>query len=137
MALSFFLFREFFSAWQSGISPWALVLAWVVALAFGALMNGVIVARRGKEIDDQNSRRPRRAVVGIFALFLFEILIVCLFLPLDFMYQSIIAFLAAALLLDLVPPYFFHETEPRRIRTTSIAFAALLVIVLASAKWGI
>jgi hypothetical protein len=137
MALSFFLFREFFLAWPAGLSAGALVWAWVVAIAFGALANGVIAARRGIEINDEHSRSSRRAAIGVSALFLFEILVACLFLPVDFIYQSVIAFLAAALLLDLVPAYFFRELEPRRIRVTAMVTAALLVVALASAKWGI
>jgi hypothetical protein len=137
MALSFFLFRQFFFMWQSGLSSGSLVWAWIAAVAFGALLNGVIVARRGKEVDVEHGERPRRAAVCVSALLLFEVLVVCLFLPVDFIYQSIIAFLAAALLLDLVPAYFFRELEPHRIRETAIVIAALLVIVLASAKWGI
>ncbi len=136
MALAFFFFREFFAAWHTGLSSGALAWAWIVAFAFAVLMNGVIVARRGKEIDDGEAR-PRHIAVGISAFLLFEILIACLFLPVDFIYQSIVAFLAAALFLDLIPAYFFRELDARRIRTTATAVASLLVIVLASAKWGI
>jgi len=137
MALSFFLFREFFLAWYAGISTGSLAWAWIVAIAFSVLINGVIVARRGKEVDDERDRRPRRAAVLVSTIFIFEILAISLFLPIDFIYQSIIAFLPAALLLDLVPAYFFHELEPRRIRITGTVLAMLFVIVLASAKWGI
>lgn len=137
MALSFFLFREFFLIWQNGISPGSLAWAWIIAIMFGLLMNGVIVARHGIEIDREHGRRPRRAAILASTLILFEVLVGCLFLPVDFIYQSIVAFLAAALLLDFVPAYFFRELEPRRIRMTAIGIATLLVIVLASAKWGI
>jgi hypothetical protein len=140
MALSFFLFREYFAIWHAGLSAGSLTWAWVVAFSFGALLNGVIAARRGKEIDDHNNKgvsRLRRAAVFGATLILFEILVVCLFLPVDFIYQSIIVFLAAALLLDLVPAYFFKELEPRRIREAALAMAVLLAVVLASAKWGI
>jgi hypothetical protein len=137
MALSFLLFREFFLTWHSGISSGSLLWAWIIAAAFGILMNGVIAARRGKEINDERGSRARHAAVGVSAFFLLEILAACLFLPMDFIDQSIVVFLAAAFLLDLVPAYFFRELEPRRIRTTAITLATLLVIVLASVKWGI
>ncbi|HUI92615.1 MAG TPA: hypothetical protein VLX68_10245, partial [Chitinivibrionales bacterium] len=112
MALSFFLFREFFLSWYAGLSAGALAWAWVMAIAFGMLLNGVIVARRGKEVSDEHDRDPRRVAVLASMLVMFEILVACLFLPVDFIYQSIIAFLVAALILDLVPAYFFHELEP-------------------------
>ena len=63
--------------------------------------------------------------------------LICLFLPVDFIYQSIVAFLVAAILLDLVPAYFFRELEPRRIREAAIVISVCLVVVLASAKWGL
>jgi hypothetical protein len=137
MALSFFLFREFFLSWYAGLSSGSLALAWVIAIAFSLLLNGVIVARHGKEVSDEHDRHPRRTAVLASTLVMFEILVACLFLPVDFIYQSIVAFLAAALILDLVPAYFFRELEPRRIRVTAMTVGTLFVIVLAAAKWGI
>jgi hypothetical protein len=139
MALSFFLFREFFSAWHAGVSPGSIFWAWIVGIAFGLLLNGIIAARRGKEVNDEHwpVHRLRHAAVAISALLLFEILVACLFLPVDFIYQSIIAFLAAAFMLDLVPAYFFVDLVPRRIRTTTTAVFILLVVTLASARWGL
>jgi len=134
MALSFFVFRQFFFSWQSGLSAGSLAWAWIVAFVFGVLVNGVIMARRGIEVDDKEGRRPRRTAVGVATMLIFEVLVICLFLPVDFVYQSIIAFLVAALLLDFVPAYFFRELDARRIRTTAMGLAALLIVVLASAK---
>ena len=136
MAIAFFLFREFFAAWHAGFSSGALFWVWVVAAAFGILLNAVIVARHGKEVSGREAL-PRRIAVGTASLAVLELLMAGLFLPVDFIYQSIVAFLAAALVLDLVPAYFFGELDPRRIRTTAMAIAILFVIVLASAKWGI
>jgi hypothetical protein len=139
MALSFFLFSEFFSAWHAGFSSAGILWAWILAIAFGALLNGVIAPRRGKEVDDEDpsARHLRHAAVGISAFILFEALAVSLFLPVDFMCQTIIAFLVAALLLDLVPAYFFRELDPRRIRVTAIAVFVLFVVTLAAATWRI
>ncbi|MGB7957529.1 MAG: hypothetical protein WCF77_01630 [Minisyncoccia bacterium] len=139
MALSFFLFREFFSAWSAGFSMGAFIVSWVVAIAFGALLNGVIVAHRNKEEEEDLPavRRLRRTTVAIASVIMLEFLTVALFLPVDFIYQSIIVFLVAALFIDLVPAYFFHDLAPRRIRATAMAIFAMLVVTLASAKWGI
>ena len=136
MALSFFLFREFFGIWDRGVTAGALGWAWIVAIAFGILLNSVIVARRGKELHAA-AAAERRAVVGVASLLILEAVIAGLFLPVDFIYQSIIVFLVAALLLDMVPAYFFGELKSYRIRTTAMTISALLVIVLASARWGI
>ncbi len=139
MALSFFLFREFFSAWSSGFSSGAFVMSWVVAIAFGALLNGVIVAHRNKQEDEDlpGGKRLRRTTVAVASFVMLESLTVALFLPIDFIYQSIIVFLIAALFIDLVPAYFFRDLALRRIRMTVMAVFAMLVVTLASAKWGI
>jgi hypothetical protein len=139
MALCFFLFLEFFSVWHAGFSSLGILWAWIIAIAFGLLLNGVISPRRGKEVNDEqvSARRLRHAAVGVSTLLFFETLMICLFLPVDFMYQSIIAFLAAAFLLDLVPAYFFRELDLRRVRTTAMAVFTLLVITMASATWKV
>lgn len=136
MAIAFFLFREFFAAWNAGFSSGALFWAWIAAAAFGILLNGIIAARHGKEVGAREAL-PRRIAALAASLAVLELLMAGLFLPVDFIYQSIIVFLAAALILDLVPAYFFGELDHRRIRTTATAIAVLFVVVLASAKWGI
>ena len=76
-----------------------------------------------------------RAIGGISFLVMWQLLIVGLFLPLDFLYQSAIVFLVAALFVDLVPHYVFGELSRRKAIATSMVVFALLVIVITSARW--
>ena len=66
-----------------------------------------------------------------------QILIVCLFLPLDFVYQSVIAFLAIVLIADLLPDYLWNGFSRERVFATSSVIFSFLALVLASAKWWI
>jgi len=68
-------------------------------------------------------------------LLTWQLLIVGLFLPLDFLYQSAIIFLVAVIILDLVPQYVFGELTRRKVLATGTVLFALLVIVLSSARW--
>jgi hypothetical protein len=66
---------------------------------------------------------------------MWQLLIVGLFLPLDFIYQSAVVFLVAAIFIDVVPHYIFGEMSRKKVLATSTVLFALLTIVLASARW--
>jgi hypothetical protein len=68
-------------------------------------------------------------------LLMWQLLIVGLFLPLDFLYQSAIVFLVAIIILDLIPQYVFGELTRIKVLATGTVLFALLVIVLSSARW--
>jgi len=66
---------------------------------------------------------------------MWQLFLVGLFLPLNFLYQSAIVFLVAAILIDLVPQYIFGQLSRTKVLATGTVLFALLVIVLASARW--
>ena len=68
-------------------------------------------------------------------ILMWQLIIVGLFLPLDFLYQSAIIFLLAAILIDLVPQYVFGELTRAKVLATGSVLFSLLVIVAASARW--
>jgi hypothetical protein len=68
-------------------------------------------------------------------LLMWQLLIVGIFLPLDFLYQSAIIFLVAAILIELVPQYIFGELSRIKVLVTGAVLFSLLVIVIASARW--
>jgi hypothetical protein len=129
MALSFLLFREFFLLFTTGATSGAIWVALVVAIAVGAMVASIITDH--EEID------LRRIAIWSAILITFQTLVVCLFLPVDFIYQSIIAFLVMVAFIDLVPSYFSRELSFSRVRGTVMIIFSLLVVVLASASWGI
>ena len=79
---------------------------------------------------------PFRRMLGWMTFILmWQLIIVGLFLPLDFLYQSAIVFLLAAILIDLVPQYVFGELTRAKVLATGTVLFSLLVIVAASARW--
>jgi hypothetical protein len=77
----------------------------------------------------------RRMLGWVTFLLAWQLIIVGLLLPLNFLYQSAIVFLVAVIILDLIPQYVFGELSRSKVLATGIVLFALLVIVAASARW--
>lgn len=130
MALSFFLFREFYSGFREGSIGFALIVAFLVALLFALLLDNFIFST--------GVASPLRRMIGFLVVVLMsQWLIIGLFLPLDFIYQSVIIFLAGVVLIDFIPEYLSGNLSLTKIRATSVVIFSLLTIVLASARWGL
>jgi hypothetical protein len=138
MVLSFFLFREFYSSFANGPVGIALIAAFASAALFGCLMHNLIGNfRRSYEEDGEGRGDVRNVASWLSFILVSQCLIIGLFLPLDFIYQSVLVFLAAALIIDFMPNHVFGLLSSEKIRLTSVVFFALFVIVLASARWGL
>lgn len=167
LALSFFLLRDFYGRFAEGIGgaagaagaagggSIALFYAFLVAAAIALLVrsflgafpeeaaagapNGAHVADSRRFADD-HGRRLRRTVAWLSFLLIAQVAIVGLFLPLDFTYQSAIVFLVSVLIIDLAAGHVFAGdgglSRNNILGVTSTVFA-FLVIVLASARWGL
>lgn len=131
MALSFLLFREFYISFTKGPQGAALFAAFFISVVFALLLDSLVQAH-ADPLPDRNLRRA----AGLAAfLVIAQCLIAGLFLPLDFIYQSIVVFLLGAILIDLVPEYFFGNLSLSKVRATAVVTFSLFVIVLASARW--
>ncbi len=138
MMLSLLLFREYFFRFADGPVGLALIAGFAVAALFGILMHNLIGnVRRSYESGDEGESAVRNVASWLSFLLMVQCLIIGLFLPLDFIYQSVIVFLIAAIMIDFVPNQIFRTLSWKKIRLTSAVFFALFVIVLASARWGL
>ena len=83
------------------------------------------------------ARKPHlRPISFLLITFLsWQFIIIGLFLPLDFVYQSIIVFIAVTFFHELIAGYFWNDISRERIFFTASIFFSLLVILLASATW--
>jgi hypothetical protein len=134
LMLSFIFFRAFYLKFDKGIDGYALISSFLIAAVFGLLLNAFVDCF--KESISSTALLKRVAVLLSFVL-MWQILIVGLFLPIDFVYQSVLAFLGAILLTDLVPEHLFGGLTRAKVLTTATAVFTLLVIVLGSARWGL
>lgn len=78
-----------------------------------------------------------RISVVLSVVLMWQFLLVALFLPVDFVYQTIIAFLGVIFIIDLVPQYLFGESSREKVLATLSVIFVLFVFVLGSARWGL
>ena len=156
LALTYLLFRIFYMKMGGGIGAGAVFAALFVAIAVGVLFSSFVKIFVGEEekiergdikmdvapvlVGGINARRKLLRQVTSFAVFLvvFELLITGLFLPLDFVYQSSLIFILAALFVEFSNKHLFAAklSRQRVLIVLSGAFV-LLVIILGLARWGI
>ena len=101
---------------------WAMLLAAALALLLRCLVNA--------------DRDITRVTTWLSFLLFVQILFAGLFLPIDFIYQSVTVFLAVVLLIDLIPEAVSGSLARKKIVMTAMTVFALFVVVLASARWG-
>jgi hypothetical protein len=138
LVLSYLLLRGFFLNVGGSFGWWSLLDSAVAAGAVSALVASFI---KNFSIAPEDSAREahafRRMLGWLTFLLTWQLLIVGLFLPLDFLYQSAIVFLVLVIILDLIPQYVFGELTRVKVLATGTVLFALLVVVLASARWVI
>ncbi|HEY5221094.1 MAG TPA: hypothetical protein VIJ29_03040 [Candidatus Paceibacterota bacterium] len=129
LVLTYLLLRSFFLDVGGSFGLRAFFYGLIGAVAISAMAASFV-----KNFSE--APHPFRRMLGWMTFVLmWQLLIVGLFLPLDFLYQSAIIFLMAAILIDLVPQYVFGElTRAKALAAGSVIFS-LLVIVAASARW--
>ena len=131
LALSFFLIRDFFKGYNGLHGP-ALFWSFWCAVAIGLLVHSMM---RFFEVDVPGRKNLRTVISWLTILLSWQCILIGLLLPLDFIYQSIIAFVAIAFFCELVAEYFWSDLSRTRIFVTASVFFALLVILFTSAPW--
>jgi len=136
LILSYLLVRSFFLNVGGSLGLEAIAYSLLAAWGVSALVMGFI-----KNFSDPSKasladgRSFRRVLGWMIFILMWQLFLVGLFLPLNFLYQSAIVFLVAAILIDLVPQYIFGQLSRTKVLATGTVLFALLVIVLASARW--
>ncbi len=128
----YIIFFSHFDSWQ-GFSPFASSL--LISLVFFFLCRGFL--RYGKDPSFDNIPRAASVAVGITSLMVWQLALAMLFLPISFLYQSAIAFLATVLLLEAIFHYIERSLVRERILLHFSVFFIFLVIILGSAHWGL
>jgi hypothetical protein len=141
-ALSFLLIRDFYRAFEGGVSGWGIWYAFLLAVLLGIMASRFMKAFSVGNPDDPDSanrtKHPiRRIAAWLTFLIAWQFLILGLFLPLDFVYQSAIIFLVLAIVIDFASGEYLGDMTRSKIFATSIAVFSFLVIILASARWGL
>jgi hypothetical protein len=136
LVLSYLLLRGLFLNVGGSFGWWSLLDSAVAAVAVSALVTSFIKNFSAVPEDSAREAHSFRRMLGWMTfLLMWQLLIVGLFLPLDFLYQSAVVFLVAVIILDLIPQYVFDELTRIKVLATGTVLFALLVIVLSSARW--
>lgn len=136
LVLAYLLIRGFFLNVGSSFGYQAFIDSIIAAIAVSAMVGSFIKNFSAVPDDAAREARSFRRMLGWMTFILmWQLLLVGLLLPLDFLYQSAIVFLVAVVLMDLVPQYVFGELSRTKILATSTVLFTLLVIVSASARW--
>ncbi len=135
--LVFFLLFLSFLSFFSGFETWQ---RWLVSLF--ALGVSAVFLLLAKELADyyfphvSSSRRRTFLTIGLGALFIWQLCLTLLFLPLNYFYETALLFLSAVLLLDVLLEHLKSQLNRKKVLTDFSIFFVFATIVLASAKWG-
>jgi len=135
LLLSFLLLRTFYIHEGGGIAGSSLIWSFVTAALLAWLYANYIdtfEAREGAIVSPLS--RPVRWLLFLLS---WQFIVAGLFLPLDFVYQSVIVFLALVFFIDLIPQYLFGELTKDKVLITSTMVFSLAVLILGSARWGL
>jgi hypothetical protein len=136
LVLGYLLVRSFFLNVGGSFGLRALVYSLIAAWAMSGMVTNFV--KNFSTVPEGGAHEARsfgRMLGWMTFLLMWQLLLVGLFLPLDFLYQSAIVFLVAAILINLVPQYAFGELSQIKVLATATVLFALLVIVCASARW--
>lgn len=147
LTLTYLLVRDFYLKAGDNFGGTAIVFALIIAFVISALFSTFIKnfterdalpEREPKPAESGNRSLLRKTTVFLVFFLVFEFLMTGLFLPLDFIYQSSIVFLLAALVMEFFGKHLFNGNLLReRVLAVSSSIFVLLVIILGSARWGL
>ncbi len=136
-ALSFFLLRDFYRVFGSGVSGWGIWYAFLLAALLGIIASRFMKAFSINDPAGSSPHPLRRIISWLTFLLSWQFLVLGLFIPLDFIYQTAIVFLVLALVIDFVPGQYLGDISRSKALATGITVFSILVIILASARWGL
>ena len=84
----------------------------------------------------ESSRRRTFLTIGLGALFIWQLCLILLFLPLNYFYQTALLFLSAVLLIDILIEHLNNRLDRRKILANFSIFFVFAAVILVSARWG-
>src|SRR6185437_14456374 len=123
--------RDFYMAFPQGIGGASLWYAFFLTI-------GIILLARSPIASLQEERNSSQRIAWwLMFLLIWQTAIAGLFLPLDFVYQTILVFLAAVLIMTLISDYLFGTLNRVKSLTSVTVIFILFALVLTSARWGL
>jgi hypothetical protein len=132
LGLSFLLLRDFYLKFNEGLTGSALLVSFLLAGVMAMILRNYM---HGLEDRGMVNLGLERTGISLSFLLFWQMIIVGLFLPLDFVYQMAIVFLPIVLIVDLLPDHLTGVLSHNKLFTSSAVVFSLFVIVLVSARW--
>ncbi len=135
LLIAFFMFVRFFSNFDSWSGSGPFLYSLIIGLLVFLLNRGFL--SYGGDGGSYSAERFRRGgiLAAISGLLVSQVAIAALFLPLNYLYQSALVFLVAALALELSFDYLGGKIVRRTILANLSIFLVFVVIILGSAEW--
>jgi hypothetical protein len=137
LLLSFFIFIGFFSRFDSWAGGAPFLYTFISGALIFFLVRGFLNYSGESNLFAAERQRLGSVVAIIVGLAVLEIMIAALFLPVNYLYQSAVAFLAAALAVELSSDYLAGRLTRRALLLNLSIFLTFMVIILGSAQWGL
>lgn len=135
MLLAFFAFIDFFSHFDSWDGWWTFLCVFIAGIFIFLVTRGFFNYGVESDIFAREKFRQGWVFAAIVGLVSAETMIVGLFLPLNYLYQSALAFLATALATEFSSEYLEGKLVRRTMLANLSIFLAFAVIILGSANW--
>ncbi len=135
--LLFLLFLAFFSNFQNRTGWLAVFESGLVALVFFLLLKHLSGYEDLPEEVKKVGRRKEFLVQGLAAFFMWQLVWVLIFLPLNYIYQSMLGFLVMLVLTELILAYISFSLTRRKVLINFAILFVFVVFVLASFGAGI
>ncbi|MEK7181276.1 MAG: hypothetical protein AAB738_03025 [Patescibacteria group bacterium] len=135
--LLFMLLHTFFSGFQNW-TGWLVVFgSLATALVFFLLLKHLANYKDSPEEQERIGRRKEFVVQGLATFFAWQLLWILLFLPLNYIYQSMLGFLVVVTLTELILAYINFSLTRRKMLTNFTILFVFVIFVLASFSAGI
>ncbi len=132
LILIFLLFYAFFLNFQDHTSWFTVFISGLVALIFFFLLKHLSLYKDSPQDANKVGRRKEFIAQGLGAFFMWQLLWVLLFLPLNYIYQSMLGFLAGLVLTELTLAYIDFSLTRRKILINFSLVFVFIVFILAS-----
>ncbi|MEK9180038.1 MAG: hypothetical protein AAB897_01330 [Patescibacteria group bacterium] len=134
LTLIFLLAIKFFSSVDRWDDARAIFYSLILSAVFFFLAKSFVIGGKFSGAGEQNFRE-RSIALAALSFYISQILLVLTFLPLNFLYQSAIFIVAAAISLELVYDHFSLRLDRRRLLLQFSIFFVFMAVILGSAQW--
>lgn len=136
LVLMFVLYIRFFSGFGDSLGYLPVISIFLLSAVLCLLYGGFLSYGSG-EGSSAGERGGSKVVLGLVWLLISQMSLAIIFLPLNFIYQSALAFFLSAIIFGLASAYLNGTVTRERILINFSVVFVFLVLILGSVQWGL